>query len=128
MEKKGFIFNRPDAGTASARPGAAGLKAAQGLRRACRHPWAFICCWLALLLGPSALLAQPGAKVFRAGAAVSNVTPPLGEGIVGNFGTPPPAEHIHDQLHARCLVLDDGQTKLVIVAVDNVGISREVFD
>lgn len=67
-------------------------------------------------------------KVFRAGASTSNITPPLGLGIVGNFGTPPPAEHVHDELHARSLVLDDGKTQLAIVIVDNVGIKREVFD
>jgi len=65
--------------------------------------------------------------VFRAGAATANITPPLGEEIVGNFTTPP-ATHIHDELHARCLVLDDGKTKLAIVLCDNVGITREVHD
>ncbi|MEJ7767261.1 MAG: neutral/alkaline non-lysosomal ceramidase N-terminal domain-containing protein [Chitinophagaceae bacterium] len=68
------------------------------------------------------------AKVFRAGASVSNITPALGGGIVGNFGNPPPAKYIHDQLHARCLVLDDGETQLAFAIVDNVGIKREVFD
>lgn len=68
------------------------------------------------------------ARVFRAGASLSNITPPLGEGIVGNFGTPPPAKHIHDQLHVRSLVLDDGETRLVFAIADNVGIKREVFD
>jgi neutral ceramidase len=72
------------------------------------------------------ILAQ--AKVFRAGASMSNITPDLGEGIVGNFGTPPPATHIHDQLNARSLVLDDGMNKLIFVICDNVSINREVFD
>src|SRR5262249_18293471 len=36
-------------------------------------------------------------RVFRAGAATSNITPPLGEGIVGGFSTPI-ATHIHDEL------------------------------
>lgn len=67
-------------------------------------------------------------KEFRAGASTANITPPLGEGIVGNFGTPPPAEHIHDELHVRTLVLDDGDTRLAFVISDNVGIKREVFD
>ena len=66
--------------------------------------------------------------VFQAGASTANITPPLGSGIVGNFGVPPPANYIHDELHARTLVLDDGKTKLVFVIVDNVGIIREVFD
>lgn len=66
--------------------------------------------------------------VFRAGASTANITPPLGSGLVGNFGIPPPANYVHDELHARSLVLDDGTTKLVFVVVDNVGIIREVFD
>ena len=70
---------------------------------------------------------QQPEKIFRAGAATSNITPALGEPIVGGF-SPRPAKHIHDELHARCLVLDDGQTKLAIVLCDNVGIPREVFD
>jgi neutral ceramidase len=66
-------------------------------------------------------------KIFRAGAAASNITPPLGEPIVGGWSSPP-ATQIHDELHARCLALDDGKNKLVFVVCDNVGIPREVFD
>ena len=51
---------------------------------------------------------------FRAGAATSNITPDLGGDIVGGF-VPVPATHVHDELHARCLVLDDGATKLALV-------------
>jgi hypothetical protein len=72
-------------------------------------------------------IAQTDGPVFRAGAATSNLTPPLGELIVGGW-EPTPANHIHDQLHARCLVLDDGTTQLVFVICDNVGIPQEVFD
>ena len=84
---------------------------------------------LALLAMAFTSHAQPApkAKVFRAGAATSNVTPFLGVGIVGNFDVPV-ASHIHDELHARCLVLDDGTTKLAFVVVDNLSVSREVFD
>lgn len=72
--------------------------------------------------------ASENPKVFRAGASTSNITPFLGKGIVGNFGTPPRAVHVHDELHARTLALDDGNTQLVFVMVDNVAIKREVFD
>jgi hypothetical protein len=65
--------------------------------------------------------------VFRAGAATANITPELGCEIVGGFD-PYPARHIHDELHARALVLDDGSTQLVFVICDNVGIPREVYD
>ena len=80
--------------------------------------------------GTSAACAAPAqltARVFKAGAATSNITPPLGSGIVGNF-TIPPATHVHDELHARCLALDDGATKLLFVVVDSVSVNREVFD
>ncbi len=66
-------------------------------------------------------------KVFQAGASMSNITPQLGEPIVGNWDSPP-ATYIHDQLHAKTLVLDDGNTRLAFVIVDNVAIKREVFD
>ena len=66
-------------------------------------------------------------KVFLAGAATSNITPWLGEGIVGGWDTPP-ATYIHDELHARCVVLDNGLTRIAIVLVDSVSVAREVFD
>jgi neutral ceramidase len=69
--------------------------------------------------------AQPGQ--FRAGAATSNITPFLGAPIVGGWDSPP-ATQIHDELHARCLVLDDGRTRVAIVVCDSVGIARQVFD
>lgn len=71
--------------------------------------------------------AQEPSQVFQGGAATSNITPPLGEMIVGGWA-PIPASNIHDELHARCIVLDDGQSKLAIVLCDNVGIPEEVFD
>lgn len=75
------------------------------------------------------ILAQAQDKhVFRAGAAASNITPPLGLTIVGNFAPQPIAKHVHDELHVRCLVLDDGKTKLAFAVADNLHIAREVWD
>lgn len=69
----------------------------------------------------TALLAAAPAKTgFRAGAATSNITPPLGRPIVGNF-IAPLSTNVHDELHARCLVLDDGKTKLALVVLDLLG-------
>jgi len=84
------------------------------------------CAAFALILLALPLHAQP-AKSLRAGAATSNVTPALGSAIVGGF-LPFPATHVHDELHARCLVLDDGKTKLVFVVCDLLGIGRVVSD
>jgi hypothetical protein len=83
--------------------------------------------WLTLIVGPTAPAQPPRVKSFRAGAAASNITPPLGGAIVGGFA-PFPATHIHDELHARCLVLDDGSVKLVFVVCDLLGIDRQVSD
>ena len=68
------------------------------------------------------------AKVLKAGAATSNITPPLGMEIVGNFAPRPIAGNVHDELHARCLVLDDGTTRLVFVVADTISLGREVWD
>src|SRR5690554_6711462 len=93
-----------------------------------KHFLVWQCMLFSAVLSAGGLAAVPAENLFRAGASVSNVTPPLGKGIVGNFGTPPPAVHVHDELYARTLVLDDGSTQLAFVIVDNVAIKREVFD
>jgi hypothetical protein len=67
------------------------------------------------------------AEEFRAGASTSNITPELGRKIIGGF-VPYPSSHIHDELHVRSLVLDDGKTKLAIVVCDLLGIHRIVSD
>jgi neutral ceramidase len=81
-----------------------------------------------LLLAALIPFTSPAApKAFKAGAATSNITPALGGAIVGGWA-PVPATHIHDELHARCLALDDGTTRLVFVVVDSVSVNREVWD
>src|SRR5215207_8834213 len=67
------------------------------------------------------------APKLRAGAATSNITPPLGLPIVGGF-RPFPATHIHDELHARCLVLESGETRLAFIVCDLLGASEAMFD
>ena len=66
-------------------------------------------------------------KEFKAGAATANISPWMGLSIEGNMhdhkGT-----NLHDQLHARSLVLDDGETRLAIVIADSCMIPRAVFD
>lgn len=77
-----------------------------------------------LLLVCSLVLAQTPPPL-QAGAATSNITPDLGTIIVGGFA-PFPAKHIHDELHARCLVLDDSRTKIALVVCDLLGLHRSV--
>lgn len=63
-----------------------------------------------------------------AGAATSNITPPLGISLAGIISQNGVATHVHDELHARCLVLDDGRTRIALVVCDSTMISREIFD
>src|SRR5688572_30695870 len=66
-------------------------------------------------------------KLFRAGAAASNVTPWLGVSINGNMHDHK-ATNVHDELHARCVVLDDSNVRLAIVVVDSCMVPRDIFD
>lgn len=77
---------------------------------------------VSLRLSDAALSDEP---TFRAGAATSNITPPIGsDQTVG--ASKRQATHVHDELNARCLVLDDGQSKLALVVCDLRHISAEV--
>ena len=67
-------------------------------------------------------------QVFRAGAAAVDVTPKLGVLLDGTISKPGPAKGVHDRLHVRALVLDDGAKRLAIVICDACMIGRDVFD
>ena len=84
------------------------------------------------LLSLAGVLTAAGAgaqesRAFRAGAATSNITPKLGTSINGNMRDAR-AEHVHDELHSRCLVLDDGKTRLAFAVTDSCMLPREVTD
>lgn len=64
---------------------------------------------------------------LRAGAATSNISPSLGVSINGGMQDRA-AEHIHDELHARCLVLDDGHERVALVVVDSCMIPALIHD
>lgn len=64
---------------------------------------------------------------FRAGAATSNITPALGTSLNGGMQDRT-ATHIHDELHARCLVLDDGNVQLAFVVCDSCMIPAAIFE
>ena len=66
-------------------------------------------------------------KVFKAGAATSNITPNLGDFIIGNFGTPE-ATYVHDEIHAKSLALDDGENKLIFVIVELLGLNHNLIN
>jgi hypothetical protein len=82
---------------------------------------------LALIVTASVTAADAPKALLMAGAATSNITPELGGEVVGGFA-PYPCSNIHDELHARCLVLDDGKTKLALVVCDLLGLHRSVTE
>lgn len=67
-------------------------------------------------------------KPLRAGAATSNITPLMGVPLDGTIMQIGPAKDVHDELLARCLVLDDGTTRLAFAVIDNTMISQDVYD
>ena len=72
---------------------------------------------------------RPASKpVLRGGAAAVDITPkvfPLN--TPGGFSERMTTS-AHDPLHARALVLDDGETTLAMVVVDSLGVSPETID
>ena len=66
-------------------------------------------------------------KVFKAGAAVSNITPKIGTSINGNMQDVL-VRNVHDDTFARGIVLDDGENRLAIVVSDLCMIYREQLD
>jgi hypothetical protein len=65
---------------------------------------------------------------LKAGAFAQDVTPEKFPVSVNGGFNDRKATSANDPLHARCLVLDDGQTKLALVVVDSCMIPREIID
>ena len=88
--------------------------------------WTLVRClgWFALFGSGGTVSAAPGQ--LRAGAAVVDITPALGVANGGVIARGGAATHIHDELHARCLMLDDGATRLAIAICDMRMLGGEV--
>jgi len=63
--------------------------------------------------------------MLKAGVAKVDITPSVGVRMAGFAGRVFPSLAVHDPLWARALVLDDGERRVGIVALDTVGISAE---
>jgi len=71
---------------------------------------------------------EPGVgRVFKAGVSAGNITPALGKPLAGN-GSPTLTHNVHDELHARALVLDDGVTRFALVVCDSSGVSHTICE
>src|SRR5262249_62092571 len=65
-----------------------------------------------------------GERQLRAGAATAVITPNLGASLCGSM-TDRRAEHVHDELHARALVLDNGEVRLALVLLDLIAAGKD---
>jgi neutral ceramidase len=85
---------------------------------------------VAILLGVLlfALRAEAVDKIFRAGAVAQDITPEKWPVSVNGGMSDRKATKALNPLHARCLVLDDGEGALVFVVVDSCMVPRDLFD
>lgn len=81
---------------------------------------------LSLLAWPTAVYAQRPS--LRAGAAKAEITPELGVSLDGPIAKNGLVKAVHDPLHARAVVLDDGHTRIALVICDLTMIGRDVVD
>ena len=65
--------------------------------------------------------------ILQAGTATVNITPGLGCHLVGYFNDRI-AEHIHDELWVKALVLTDGETTLGLLTCDLISVPTVVVD
>ena len=79
------------------------------------------------LFTPAAAFLQGRSGKIRAGAATSNITPWLGLSLAGSMNDRK-AAFVHDELHVKAIVLDNGRTRLAIAVVDSCAVPRSVYD
>jgi len=71
---------------------------------------------------------ESAAADIRAGAAAVDITPPSLPAIVSGGFLSRQAAQVHDRLHSRALVLDDGRLRIALVVVDNLMMRHELLD
>jgi neutral ceramidase len=62
---------------------------------------------------------------WRIGTARERITPPLGGQMAGFDARKGVSNAVHDDLHARALVFDDGETQVALVSVEVIAVSAE---
>jgi hypothetical protein len=80
---------------------------------------------IAIVLTVTASAAE---QTFRAGAFAIDITPQQFPISVNGGMSDRQATSAHDPLHARCLVLDDGTTKIALAVCDSCMIPLEILD
>jgi len=66
-------------------------------------------------------------NTLKAGSAMSNITPWLGTLIPGGF-RPRYAQDVDDELLAKALVIDNGETRIAMVTCDLIAVTQQMSD
>ncbi len=82
--------------------------------------------WLVLM--SSACSSAAAQSPLRAGAAAVDISPLEFPVIINGGMAQRTADKVIDHLHARSLVLDDGQTRIALVVIDSCMMPRELLD
>jgi hypothetical protein len=69
-----------------------------------------------IVLLSNRIFCPAGQAALKGGFAKANITPPLGIELIGSKGKP--SDDIIDELYAKALVLNDGNTTIAIVSTD----------
>ncbi len=85
------------------------------------------CTLLSLAIAIAPAYAQ-NKRVFRAGAYAQDIVPSKLPVSVNGGMQDRQAKSAHDRLRARCIVLDDGRTRIALVVCDSCMIPREITD
>jgi len=94
-------------------------------------PWAALlaaagaCCPASQAASPPATARAGG---FRAGASVVDISPRKLPVLVSGGFLARRSATLQDRLHARCLVLDDGATRVAVVIADSLMLPRALLD
>lgn len=64
---------------------------------------------------------------LKAGSATANITPPLGTAIPGGFRARY-AENVDDELFAKAVVIDNGETRIAMVTCDLIAVTEKMVD
>ena len=63
---------------------------------------------------------------FKAGFARTDITPPIGTPLAGYYSRRV-SEGVFDPLYARCLAVSDGESRAIVLSLDNLHLADKVF-
>ena len=81
---------------------------------------------LVFILSSFQFLCPKTAAALKGACAKVNITPPVGTWLTGFSSRTKPSDNVADELHAKTIVLNDGETTIAIVSTDLLWISLDI--